>query len=480
MDWKDYFLEIAKIPRPSGKEDQICQYLINFAQKKGFLWESDEAGNLAIDVPATEGYEQQETVILQGHLDMVCVKDKDVAIDFEKDGISVLEEDGWLKAQGTSLGADNGIAIAYGLALCDDDEAAHPPLRLLFTRCEEEGLSGAAALKPEIFSAQRLINLDSEEDGIIYVGCAGGVTLKGTRRVKKENCNLKDDVCCTEIKVSNLPGGHSGCDIHKGYPNAIQELAKALLQIPETSNTFSKETMSIVLFKGGEKHNVIPSSSEIIFFNQLDTNLVNSSIKEYFNAIFPEAILSYENKQQLSSKKSSLKAISHEESSTFLKLLTDLPNGVIQQSLNYENTVETSANVAIVSLEKDDSIEIVISLRSLRADSLKEAKKKVKNIFNQASYDCEESDGYPMWEPKANSPLLEVAKKTYEEKTGKLPQVKVVHAGLECGLFAEKNPSLDMISLGPEMENVHSVRERLNIESAERTYEILKEILKKC
>lgn len=466
MNWKERFIEITKIPRPSGKEDAICAYLADFAEKNGFAWQTDEAGNLMIDVPATAGYEDHPGVVIQGHTDMVCVKTADSPVNFETDPIPVVEREGWLSADGTSLGADNGVALAYALTVCEDPSAVHPALRLLLTRCEEEGLCGAGALHPEAFRYNRLINLDSEEDGIIYAGCAGGLTLCGKRQRTAAAASERVGGRFYKIILSGLPGGHSGSDIHKNRPNAIVETAKIIRDLG------GRAPLRLCSLTGGEKHNVIPSRAEAVFATTLNGSEIEAVLSGIRNGLPVGAVLTLsETAEEPCSDES--------ETIALTAVLTELPCGVIEFSREFEETVETSANPAIVRCGGHGNSEVTISVRSLAADKLASAAETVRTVFRKYGFETEESDGYPAWTPNPQSPLIALTRRAYREN-GTEAAVKVIHAGLECGLFADRKPGIDMVSFGPRMENVHSVRERLDIDSGDRTYAVLKTLLSLC
>ena len=461
MTWKEYFLEITQIPRPSGKEEKIRGYLIRFAEERKFPYSVDRVGNLSIDIPAAAGFETHAGVLIQGHMDMVCVKTETSSVNFERDPIPVIDDGKRLSADGTSLGADNGIALALALALCDDPEVVHPPLRLLFTVCEEEGLSGAAALPSETLIFDRLINLDSEEDGVIIVGCAGGATFCGRRKIRRQKGTHR---AFFRVELSGLPGGHSGSDIDKNRPNAIVAVAEALTSVNRTSS------IQLVSFEGGEKHNVIPSRSSAV----INTDLTAAELQRQLSDVLPkEAELKI-------SPVPETECFSTKESETLLRLLTSLPNGVESMSSRFQNTVETSANVAIVHCGDFDEIQATVSVRSLTADGLNSIKKKTTAVFADCGFHAEKIDEYPMWEPASCSPLSELTQAAFRKMTGRLPQIAVIHAGLECGIFASLKPQLDMVSFGPQMENVHSVNEFLDIASADRTYNVLKTLLSLC
>ena len=465
MDWKERFIEITKIPRASGKEDAICAYLIGFAKKNGFAWQTDAAGNLMIDVPATAGYENHPGVVIQGHTDMVCVKTPESPVNFDTDPIPVVEKEGWLSADETSLGADNGVALAYALALCEDPTATHPALRLLFTRSEEEGLCGAAALQPDAFCYNRLVNLDSEEDGIIYAGCAGGLTFYGTRQADAEPVSA-DYPNFYKIVLGGLPGGHSGSDIHKNRPNAIVETAKLVKELKR------RVPLRLCAFAGGEKHNVIPSRAEVVIAAAVTGNELEVLLNGMRTGLPAGATVTAESVEKSSCFRES-------EAAGLLALLTELPCGVLAVSREFENTTETSANPAVVTCGSNGCAEVTISVRSLTAEKLAVAAETVRNVFRKYGFQTEESDGYPAWTPNRDSALVELTRRAYRENRT-AACVKVIHAGLECGLFAALKPGLDMVSFGPRMENVHSVRERLDISSGNKTYAVLKTLLSLC
>ena len=461
MTWKDYFLEIAKIPRPSGKEEKIRGYLIRFAEERKFPYSVDRVGNLSIDIPAAAGFETHAGVLIQGHMDMVCVKTETSSVNFERDPIPVIDDGKRLSADGTSLGADNGIALAMALALCDDPQTVHPPLRLLFTVCEEEGLCGAAALSAETLAFDRLINLDSEEDGVIIVGCAGGATFCGRRKIRRQKGTHR---AFFRVELSGLPGGHSGSDIDKNRPNAIVAVAEALTSVNRISS------IQLVSFEGGDKHNVIPSRSSAV----VNTALTAAELQMRLSGFLPK-----EAELKISPVPES-ECFSLKESETLLRLLTSLPNGVGTMSRRFADTVETSANVAVVRCKEGGEVQVTVSVRSLTAGGLNAVKEKTAAVFAACGFQAEKTDEYPMWEPASRSPLSELAQTAFRKVTGRPPQIAVIHAGLECGIFASLKPRLDMISFGPQTENVHSVNEFLDIASADRTYNVLKTLLSLC
>ena len=394
-------------------------------------------------------------------MDMVCVKTETSSVNFERDPIPVIDDGKRLSADGTSLGADNGIALALALALCDDPEVVHPPLRLLFTVCEEEGLSGAAALPSETLIFDRLINLDSEEDGVIIVGCAGGATFCGRRKISRQKGTHR---AFFRVELSGLPGGHSGSDIDKNRPNAIVAVAEALTSVNRISS------IQLVSFDGGEKHNVIPSRSSAV----INTDLTAAELQMRLSGFLPK-----EAEFRLSPI-SETECFSTKESETLLRLLTSLPNGVGTMSRRFADTVETSANVAVVRCKEGGEVQVTVSVRSLTAGGLNAVKEKTAAVFAACGFQAEKTDEYPMWEPASRSPLSELAQTAFRKVTGRPPQIAVIHAGLECGIFASLKPQLDMVSFGPQMENVHSVNEFLDIASADRTYNVLKTLLSLC
>ncbi len=468
----NYFEELAKIPRPSGMEEKASQWVYEIGKKHSLETKKDEVFNVVIKVPATKGFEKAETVILQGHLDMVCEKNSNVKHDFEKDPIRLKVEGDWIKADGTTLGADNGIGVAMALALLDDKEAKHPPLELLFTIDEERGLKGANSLKKGFVTGRRLINLDTEEEGAIYIGCAGGTDTVITLGLKREKCI--PPVFYT-VAVTGLRGGHSGSDIHKGRGNANQILARVLRLI-------EKEKVEYNLFEiwGGSKRNAIPREAfATISIIEKDTSKVKKLLSNFEKEVRYELRGIDENVEVSMKKVSSSKyeALNDKTKRKVLDLLFCIPHGVISFDREIKDLVETSTNFAIVDTE-EKNLKVITSQRSSLTAKMEWAAERNRVLASLAGGKGESSGTYHGWAPNLNSPLLKIAKDTYKKLTKKEPEAKAIHAGLECGILGEKFEGIDMISIGPTIKNAHSPDEKVSISSVERTYSFLKELLK--
>jgi len=465
--WKR-FAEICEIPRCSKNEKAVTRYLIDLADKKGFKAKKDRAGNVVIEVPATPGYEDSPVVVLQSHVDMVCEKNSDKKHNFKKDPIIPVIDKGWVRADGTSLGADNGIGAAAELALLDDKSAVHGPLELLFTVDEETGLHGAAALSSDFLKGRILLNLDSEEEGKFVVGCAGGksseIILHVTRKTTKYQRKIK-------ISLSGLRGGHSGMDINTGRGNAIQLCARLLLSI--------KRGYNLISFSGGSKHNAIPREcvAEICVDSSCADN-VKSEIEQEFESIkFEYRATEKDMTLSLEEKANNSLPVDETSKKRFLSLVFGLPHGVYAMSGEMKDFVETSNNLAIVQLQKDTA-SMLLSTRSSVPSALNAINTKIKVLSDLAGADVKSLGEYPPWTPNLKSNLLKTMKKIYKQVTGKKAEVLAIHAGLECGLIGDKYPGMDMISFGPEIRNPHSPDERVNIESVNHFWNLLKATLK--
>lgn len=468
--WK-YFLEITKIPRPSKQEGKIAQYLIDFAKKHHLEWKQDETGNVLIRKPATKGYENRKTVCLQSHMDMVCEKNKDIEFDFNKDAIQAYVDDGWVTAKGTTLGADDGIGIATQLAILSSDDIEHGPIECLFTVDEETGLSGAFGLEPGFLQSDILLNLDSEDDGQIFIGCAGGRDTTAKMWFTKEL--VPDYTTPYKIIVKGLKGGHSGDDINKGLGNANKILNRLVMKAVQM---FSVRLHS---FNGGNLRNAIAREAEAVL-------LVNNSVKEKFLALVEQHHKDMVNEYHATEPGLEIKAVTVEQpyfvvnenaQQKLLLALSACPHGVIEMSREIPNFVETSTNLASVKTE-DDYFFITTSQRSSVATALDDVVQMVSSVFILAGAEVENSDGYPGWTPNPKSKILKVAEESYKKLFNAEPDVLAIHAGLECGLIGEKYPGMDMISYGPELKAVHSPDERIEIKSVEKFWKWTLDILK--
>lgn len=466
----DYFEQICEIPHASKHEEQISRFLQDFGKSLGLETIADEVGNVLIKKPASPGYEDRKTIILQGHMDMVCDKRKDVEHDFSKDAIKLVVDGEWLRADGTTLGADNGIGVAAGMALLADDTLKHGPVNCLFTIDEETGLTGAEALDAKLLQGDILINLDSEDEGEIFIGCAGGV------------CNYADfSYICEPIagnlffmkaEVLRLTGGHSGDDINKGRANANKLLARFLCRVAE------KYEFYLCDIDGGSLHNAIPRDAWALFAVpskdkesvRVDFNIFAAEVEQEYAATDPEMRL------QLQSADPVSHAIDKECTRALLKSLHAVFNGVFAMSKDVPGLVETSSNLASVR-RTDNIIKVTTSQRSSIESSRDDVSDTVRMAFELAGATVTTKGHYPGWKPNVNSEILKVACEQYSRLFGGEAKIKAIHAGLECGLFLEKAPHLDMISFGPTMRGVHSPDEKLNIPSTERFWQHLVAIL---
>lgn len=468
--WK-HFDKILSIPHCSGNEEQLAEYLLSYAKNQKLEAEKDSSGNVVIRVPATPGHEKAPVVVLQGHMDMVGEKNSDVDHDFFKDPIAVELSGEWIAAKGTTLGADNGIGLAAALAIIESENAVHGPLELLFTVDEEVGLTGAGKLEPGFLEGKMMLNLDSEELGAVYIGCSGGgdstITLPfGTVDAP---AGTKGFV----LKVSGLKGGHSGIDIHENRGNAIKILARVLLEAIKT------QPCHLVGLKGGSKRNAIPREAEAELM-VLETGVEElaeviggetAKIKEELGSLESDLTIAIEPAEQ-----SFTKVLDAKSQETVLGLLRDLPHGVEAMSKEIEGLVETSNNVATVSTSGDGFV-IGTSTRSSIAEDLQKLRDKIRAVSEAAGAEVEENTPYPGWKPNLDSKLLATVKQVHGREFGKEPELKAIHAGLECGIIGEKFPGMEMVSIGPWIEHPHSPGERVNIPSVETFWKLLSAVL---
>ena len=466
-----YFYEITQIPRPSGKEEKMIAYLKDFAAKHNLDCNVDKVGNVLIKKASSADKKDSPIVILQSHIDMVCEKNSDTKFDFENDGLNVYIEDGWVKAKGTTLGGDDGIGVAASLAILASENISHPTLECLFTVEEETGLDGAFGLERGFLSGDILINMDSEDDAEVYVGCAGGIDTLAELDYKSEPSPKNYEAI--KILVNGLCGGHSGGDIHLNRGNANQILAGFIAEM------ISKYDIRIAEFQGGNLRNaipreafaviLIPSIQEMDFMSDINTFYLKT--KEQYAITDPnfgftsEAVDAPEQVIDLNTQMRLLRAINL------------CPNGVIAMSEVIENLVETSTNLASVKMTRPNVIDIVTSQRSSSETEKEKIATRIREHFKSQGARVINSDGYPGWSPNMDSEILKVANKAFANLHGTKPEVKAIHAGLECGLFLTKYPQLDMISIGPTMKDVHSPDERLEINAVERFWNWLVEIL---
>ncbi len=467
----DWFEQINSIPRCSKNEKAICDWLVSWAEKNGFEARTDKVMNLVIEVPATAGMEDKPICILQGHMDMVCEKTKGSTHDFDKDAVPVRESDGWLHADHTTLGADNGIAIAMALALALDDSTAHPPLELLFTVDEETGLTGATALEPGFLKGKLLLNLDSEDEGIFTVGCAGGKDAHVT--VPVNPVTPPDGYHAFKLIAGGMRGGHSGVDIHQQRANAIKVLARALDAIQ------SKTDLRLVELSGGTAHNAIPRDAEaLIVVPAAGAELAQQTVAELAGKLKiecaqtdPGVVLEFESGGQPE------QVLSTEETRRLLDCLLVFPHGVAEMSNDIEGLVETSNNMATIKTGASQ-IELLSSQRSSNMDKLDLLTEQIRAVARLAGGECEVGGGYPAWQPNMDSPLLAKCQAVYQEMFGKEPVVEIIHAGLECGIIGAKYEGMDMISFGPTIKNPHSPDETIEVETIGKVWDFLAALLK--
>lgn len=466
-----YFSEICKVPRPSKKEEKIISYLENFAAEQKLEIKKDEAGNILIKKPATLGKENLKTVVLQSHVDMVCEKNNDVEHDFLADPIETIIDGEWLKAKGTTLGADNGIGVATELAILAANDIEHGPIECLFTIDEETGLTGAFALKEGFMSGDILLNLDSEDEGELFIGCAGGIDSVGEFHYRE--VPVPTGYFFFRVDVKGLKGGHSGGDIHLGRGNANKILNRFL------SQTAKKYDMYICEVNGGNLRNAIPREAYAICAVphdakepvRVDLNIFIADIENEFAVSEPDLKLT------LQSETPRKTAIDQDTSSRLLKTLYAVPHGVYAMSQDIPGLVETSTNLASIKMIDSKKIKIETSQRSSILSARNDMANTVRAAFELGGARVSFGEGYPGWKPNPHSEILEIAVASYKRLFGVDAKVKAIHAGLECGLFLDKYPGLDMISFGPTLTGVHSPDERMHIPSVEKFWNHLLDVL---
>ena len=465
------FEEICKYPRPSKKEEKIAAYVVSVGKRLGLQTEKDKFGNVLIRKPATPGYENRKTVVLQGHIDMVCEKNRGVEHDFDNDPIYPYIDGDWVKAKGTTLGADNGIGVACALAVLEDKDIQHGPIECLFTLDEETGLTGANSLKKGWLKADILINMDSEELGTLFIGCSGGKNTAAKFKAKLEKAPR--NYSTFELKVAGLKGGHSGLEIHVGRGNAVKILNRLIWEYSQENK------IRLAEINGGNKHNAIPREAfGVVLVPKADDKRLkkfvskyNETVKAEFSVVEPDLNVSLE-KHPTPEKVLDEKTQKH-----LVNALYAVPHGVIKMSNDIPGLVETSTNLAVVET-KGKNIDIVTSQRSPVASENVDITNMVTSVFKLAGAEISYGDGYPGWAPDVHSDVLKVFKSTFETMYGKEPEVTAIHAGLECGIIKEKYPDMDMISFGPTMFGVHSPDEKLQISTVPEFYNQLVNVLK--
>jgi len=467
--WK-HFAEILKIPHCSGNEQALGDYIVSRAEERGLDWKRDSVGNIVVSKKASPGREGAAGVILQGHLDMVCEKNSDVDHDFSTDPIQPEVQEGWIKAKGTTLGSDNGIGVAAALALMEEESLTHGPLEFLFTVDEETGLTGATRIQPDFLRGKFLLNLDSEEEGIFTIGCAGGADSEISLPLHRREA-VEDEYY--RLSITGLRGGHSGIDINQGRGNAIKLLARMLWQVSK------KVPFSLVSVEGGNKRNAIPREAWADLFLRAEYKETAASafgeafekIRKEFLAVEKDAAYSFQ-----PGEKEEKSALTPESQARLINLLFILPHGVIAMHPEMAGLVETSTNLAIVHTHPQEA-EIVCSSRSSVQSALDAVRDLLSAVCETAGARISRPEGYPGWTPYLQSPLLRVCREVYQKTFGKEPEVGAIHAGLECGIIGEKFPGMDMISFGPTIEHPHSPEERVHVGSVEKFWTFLAALL---
>lgn len=466
----DCFAQVNRIPRPSKREEKMIEFLKSFGERLGLPTKVDEAGNVLITKPATPGFENRRTVVLQSHMDMVCEKNTDSAFDFMKDPIEAYVDGEWLKAKGTTLGADDGIGVAMQMALLEATDIPHGPIECLFTRDEETGLTGAAALKPGFMTGDYLINLDSEDEGQIFVSCAGGA--RTSAEFDFTEVPVPEGYFGFRVEVKGLTGGHSGDDINKKRANANKLLVRFLL------DAFKKYDLYLVDIQSGGLHNAIPREGFAVCAVpmadkeqvRVDLNLLAAAVEEEYSRTEPGVAFVLESAPVAGT------AIDKDTTRRLLLALQAMDNGVFAMSQDLDWLVETSSNLASVRKE-DGKVVINSSQRSSVASARENMSATVRAVFELAGARVVTNEGYPGWKMNPNSALLKVAVDSYRRLFSAEPKILAIHAGLECGLFSEKYPYLDMISVGPTLRGVHSPDERLHIPSVQKVWDHLLDML---
>ena len=462
-----YFEELCSMPHGSGNTKIISDYLVRFAQQQGLRYIQDELNNVIIFVPGTGDKQDHAPVIIQGHMDMVCEKDADCPIDMEKEGLDITHDGNYIFANGTTLGGDDGIAVAFAMALAADKSLVHPPLELVITVDEETGMYGAAGIDLSMLKGRMLLNIDSEEEGIFTVSCAGGA--RSTIRVPAARKPVYGP--CVRLVVKDLQGGHSGVEIHKNRANATKVMGEYLRRIAD------KMPLALTAFGGGSKDNAIPRSCEATFValgNDLEfINEIAADLQTEIRANFaePEALVEAYNVEALGGN-----AVSVEDSKKLIELVCAVPNSVQAMSRQIPGLVQTSLNLGISKLE--DDLKLTFSVRSSVNQEKQALLTQLRTIANDFGGSYSQTGEYPAWEYKEDSLLRDTMVKVYGDMYGKQAEVVAIHAGLECGLLGEKLPGLDAVSIGPEMHDIHTSRERLGIASVGRTWDFVLEILK--
>lgn len=468
--WK-HFDALTQIPRPSTKEAAARKYVTDLADKLGLEHVQDKAGNLVVRKPARPGREKAPMAALQGHLDMVCEKNEGTQHNFDTDPIKVVRREDWLYADGTTLGSDNGVGVATALAVMESTDINHGPLEFVFTIDEETGLTGASDFQPGLLKSKYFLNLDGEEKDTLCIGCAGGVTSVSRRKVALRPASKGTAL---RIKVYGLKGGHSGVDIHLGRGNAVRILGRILQSL------LDKFSVEIADMKGGSAQNAIPreASAVIVVDPAREAELkkliasIESDVQTELGAFDPGLKLSVE------STAAPGKVLEKADAAHVADLLVTMPHGVLAMSPDIPGLVQTSTNLATVSLN-GDTVEIITSQRSAIESSKHATARMVGTVSRMGGFEAQHGTGYPGWKPEPNSDIVRISREVHEEVLGKRPELVAMHAGLECGVIGEKHSGMQMISFGPQIENPHSPNERVQISSVESFWRFLKVLLER-
>ncbi len=468
-----HFDAIRRVPRPSRHEERIISFVRSWASDHGFEVREDARGNMVVSVPASAGREGAPTVVLQGHLDMVCEKNAGVTHDFMTDGIEVEVDGDWVRAAGTTLGADNGLGVAAAMAVAVDPNVEHGPLELLLTLDEETGLHGASALDPAIVSGGILINLDTEEDDAVYIGCAGSAGIEGRLPIEREGAIDGDHL---ELGIRGLRGGHSGIDIIENRGNAVKAAARVLTAALDRGVDFA-----LVALDGGSKRNAIARECFVHLvaepaqrarLNEAAAD-VQAELAAEIGGIDPGLEMTL---RPAGDGMPAWPPMTSEDRNRLLRLLAAAPHGVLTMSREVPGLVETSCNLALATTS-ESSMRVLYSVRSSVNSAVVGSLQNLRSLFLLAGAEVEEEAGYPGWKPDPDSAVVQRTIAVYERLFGERPQVKAVHAGLECGILVEKIPGLDAVSIGPEIRDAHSPDERARISSSAKFYALLKELL---
>lgn len=468
-----YFEEICNIPHGSTDTKRISDYCVSFAKEHNLRYIQDATNNVIIFKDGTDGYENSAPVLIQGHLDMVCEKENDCDIDFTTDGLKLQYEDGKITAKGTTLGGDDGIAVAYALAILDAEDIPHPPLEVVFTVDEEIGMLGAAALDPSPLQSRIMLNIDSEEEGFLLASCAGGVSAISHLPLTK----LKKTGYKATLLVHGLQGGHSGVEIDKGRANACMLLGRTLYTL---KNAFEFDIISV---KGGLKDNAIPreASAELLFDTPAKAADLNNAIQHLTETYAKEYALTDANIHlsfSLGDDSTDASVLSEESAKKTTTALVNLPNGIQRMSQDIDGLVQTSLNLGILKTEESELI-CTFAVRSSVESEKEELINRIRCLIEMLGGTVVLQGNYPAWEYRKDSPLRDLMTEVYTEQYGKKPVIQAIHAGLECGLFSGMLPGLDCISYGPDMKDIHTTKETMYVESVKRTWAFTLEVLKR-